>query len=243
MHEIALADLDSDGDLDAFLANGRNESPEPNTVLINNRKDNFQDSDQKLGNRESHAGALQDFDNDGDTDALVSDIWMGVYFWNDGDGNFERSREIFFPNTDGYYMGLWRFKAADLNGYNLTDLSLISCCGGGRSNGPDDFQPIYTHNTVWLSNGKGLPRYTGQELGLGSSEAVDLGDLDGDGDLDTFVTHSKHGDESGETVAYDPNEVWLNDGNGVFTDSGRKLGNHRSYSIALVGRDGMPPHE
>ncbi len=236
-HEIALADLDSDGDLDAFLANGRNESSEPNTVLLNDGKGNFQDSGQKLGNRESRAVVLQDFDNDGDIDALVGDIWMGAYFWNAGDGNFEHSQETYFPDTDGYSMGLWRFKAADLNSDNLTDLFLISCCGGGVSNGPDDFQPIYTHNTVWLSNGQGLPRYTGQELGLGSSEAVDLGDIDGDGDLDAFVTHSTHDDETGETVAYDPNEVWLNDGKGVFTDSGQRLGNQRSYSIALGDLD------
>lgn len=235
---IALADLDGDGDLDAFLANGRNEMPEPNTVLVNDGRGNFRDSGQSLGNHESYAITLQDFDKDGDIDALVSDIWMGEYFWNGADGNFQRSQEFYFPNTDGHYMGLWRFKADDLNGDDLVDLFLISCCGGGISNGPDDFSPIYSYNTVWLSDGKSLPRHTGQKLGLGSSEAVDLGDLDGDGDLDAFIAHSTHMDETGETVDYDPNEVWLNDGNGFFTDSGQRLGDQRSYSIALGDLDG-----
>ena len=46
-YDIALADLDGDGDLDAFLANGRNESPEPNTVLLNNGKGNFKVTSQR----------------------------------------------------------------------------------------------------------------------------------------------------------------------------------------------------
>ena len=33
-YAVALADLDGDGDLDAFYANGLHEGPEPNTVLL-----------------------------------------------------------------------------------------------------------------------------------------------------------------------------------------------------------------
>jgi hypothetical protein len=39
------------------------------------------------------------------------------------------------------------------------------------------------------------------------------GDLDEDGDLDVFVSNMDW-----------PNEVWLNDGNGIFIDSGLRLG-------------------
>ncbi len=46
---MALADLDGDGDLDAFLANGRNERTVPNTVLWNDGDGRFRDSGQQLG--------------------------------------------------------------------------------------------------------------------------------------------------------------------------------------------------
>ena len=237
---ITLADLDGDGDLDAFLANGRNEMPEPNTVLLNDGKGNFRDSGQKVGKFDSWDVALEDFDNDGDFDALVSNIAWGEYFWNDGNGNFQRSQSVNFPDTDGYFIGLWRVWTADLNGDDHTDIFLTGCCGGGVSKGPDDWQTINASNTVWLSNGNSLPGYTGQKMSLGSSEAISFGDLDGDGDLDAFIANSLHLDENGDAVDYDPNEVWLNDGDGMFEDSGQRLGEQRSYSVVVgdLDRDG-----
>jgi hypothetical protein len=236
-HDIALADLDGDGDLDAFLANGRNEVLEPNTVLLNDGQGNFLDSGQSLGKFESWGVALADFDVDGDIDALVSNISWGEYFWNKGDGTFQRKQSVNFPDTDGYHIGIWRFQVADLNGDGRVDLFLNGCCGGGLSNGPEDWQTINAFNTIWLSNGEGLPKYTGQKMSLGSSQAVGLGDLDGDGDLDAFVANSAHLDEAGDAKGYDPNEIWLNDGNGIFTDSGQRLGEQRSYSVALGDLD------
>jgi hypothetical protein len=55
---------------------------------------------------------------------------------------------------------------------------------------------------------------SGQSLGSSSSNDVTLGDVDGDGDLDAFVTNT-----SGEA-----NRVWLNNGSGTFTDSSQSLG-------------------
>lgn len=236
-HEIALADLDGDGDLDAFLANGRNEMAEPNTVLLNDGMGNFQDSGQLLGNFESWDVVLEDFDNDGDMDALVSNISWGEYFWNEGNGTFPQSQSIDFPDSSGLLIGLWRFQTADLNNDGLIDLFLNGCCGGGFF-GPDRFQTINAHNTIWLNEEGGLPRPTGQEMGLGGSEAVALGDLDGDGDLDAFVANAAHLDDNMEPVDFDPNEVWLNDGAGGFTDTLQRLGAQRSYSIALGDIDG-----
>jgi hypothetical protein len=237
-YAIELADLDVDGDLDAFLANGRNEAPEPNTVLLNDGSGNFRDSGQRLGEFESRGLALADFDDDGDIDALVGNIAWGEYFWNDGRGQFGYGQSVSMPESGGYSIGLWRFEAGDLNGDNRVDLFLTGCCGGGISHGPDDWETLNAFNSIWLSDNSGSLRDSEQQFGSGSSEAVALGDLDGDGDLDGFTVNSAHMDEEGQSVAYDPNTVWLNDGRGGFIDSGQRLGTRRSYAVALGDLDG-----
>ena len=51
-----------------------------------------------------------------------------------------------------------------------------------------------------------------------------LGDLDGDGDLDVFITQS----------ANLPDVVFINDGSGNFTDSGQALGTTQSKAVGIA---------
>ena len=76
------------------------------------------------------------------------------------------------------------------------------------------------------SGGTGLFSDSGQRLGNGS-QAVALGDLDGDHDLDAFVANG-----------YQPNDVWFNDGSGTFIDSGQALGDSSARSVAIGDLDG-----
>jgi FG-GAP-like repeat len=66
-----------------------------------------------------------------------------------------------------------------------------------------------------------------QSLGDGASHGVELGDLDGDGDLDIFIAN------------YDrPGKIWLNDGSGTFSDNGQVLASTPSRDVALGDLDG-----
>ena len=61
---------------------------------------------------------------------------------------------------------------------------------------------------------------------MDDSTGVALGDLDDDGDLDAFVTNF------GES-----NNLWINNGSGIFTYSGRDFGNWNSMGVALGDLD------
>ncbi|MFP6663848.1 MAG: FG-GAP-like repeat-containing protein, partial [Deltaproteobacteria bacterium] len=65
-----------------------------------------------------------------------------------------------------------------------------------------------------------------QALGNSVSWDVGLGDVDGDGDLDVWVANNGY------------NRVWLNDGLGVYTDSGQALGSSDSRGVSLGDVDG-----
>ena len=71
-----------------------------------------------------------------------------------------------------------------------------------------------------------------------STEGTDVasGDLDGDDDLDFFITGS-----NGQ-----PSEVWLNDGRGNYSNSGQAIGSNNSQHVALgdldSDGDGTPNH-
>ncbi len=121
----------------------------------------------------------------------------------------------------------------NLGNGQCSDVSLGDVDGDGDL---DAFM-VYLSNQpgeVWFNNGFGLMTNSGQSLlvpgGASQPRNVELGDLDGDGDLDAFVANG-HGQNL-------PNFVWMNNGNGIFTDSGQRLGNANSTSAALGDIDG-----
>ena len=69
---------------------------------------------------------------------------------------------------------------------------------------------------------------SGQRLGDSPTTVVELGDLDGDGDLDAVV-----GNDYPELA-----QVWLNNGAGIFTDTGQRFGQTAVRDIGLGDLNG-----
>ncbi len=93
-------------------------------------------------------------------------------------------------------------------------------------------------NKVFLNDGTGSFTDSGQELGSFHTKAVALGDVDGDGDLDLVTGNVSEYSPSGSIGSDASNRVYLNDGNGAFTDSGQMLGWGSTVSVVLGDVDG-----
>jgi hypothetical protein len=208
----AFGDLNGDKSLDIFFTEETS-----NEVWLNDGKGIFSKSDQKLVSPESSSVALGDLDGDGDLDAFVTN-WNGYpdqVFLNHGNGNFTDS---------GQKLGNWFGTAVSLGDVDLDgDLDALVANNGEKS----DNAPV-----LWLNDGTGVFTDSTQRLGFTNAYAAVLGDLDGDGDLDAFIANSSH------NGAHPADKVWLNDGKGVFSDSGQNLGALYSMTVALADLDG-----
>lgn len=221
--DVALGDFDGDGDLDAFVANSGRDH-----VLINQggaqggTEGSFSHNGQLLGSSNSEKVSLGDVDGDGDLDAIVANGYGASLLWlNDGNGQFSAVSSI--PRAS------WQTKdiaLGDLDGDGDLDAFVARTRKGGINN-----------RVLWNLGGAqsgtaGTFSDSGQSLGSHSSNAVQLGDLDGDGDLDAFVANAG-------TSRY-----WVNQGGdqlgteGTFVLAGSLPGTSESLSIALGDLNG-----
>ncbi len=206
---VVLADIDLDGDLDAFVANADRSS----AVWLNDGTGMFTNSGRELGS--GTCVALGDLDGDSDADAFVTGDTNRVLM-NDGAGGFSDTGQI-------------------LGDVGAESIALEDLDGDGD---PDAFVAYWGHprgqpNRVWLNDGAGQFTDTGQQLGVAASSDVVLADVDGDGDLDAFVAN-----QADSTHHPLPNTVWLNQGRAGFTHSGQAIGNACSYAVPLGDLDG-----
>ena len=226
--DVALGDVDGDGDLDAFFANvnsDANNGPAgwtaaPNRVFLNNGGV-FTDSGQTLGNEISLSVELGDLDGDGDLDAFVGNAGPDSIWLNDGSGNFTDSG---LALGNGFSIGV---ELADLNGDGVLDIAVTNT---------DVMPGLDTEGAVWINQGVAPLSYTntGSNLwGTESSSEIALGDVDGNGTIDAVVTQfSADGPGTGA------NRIFLNDGNGTFTDSGNTFATMSSLGVGLADFDG-----
>ena len=167
--DVALGDLDGDGNLDAFVANTNNQA---NRIYINNGVTmsgawgSFADSAALTGTNNSFGVALGDLDGDGDLDAFVA--------------NNAQPNRIYLNN------GMGGFPATDI--MDLTGANNSRAVALGDLDNDGDLDAFVTNqnqpNRIYINNGVTNDVWGGFAdsvplNGTNDSRGVALGDLDG----------------------------------------------------------------
>lgn len=186
-----LHDLDGDDDLDIFLA-----VQGPNVVYLNDGTGRFTQADFEFPSSHSTDAQIADFDSDGRADIIVSNHGPNRVWLNEGNATFRE----FGPGmkdcaTSSICVG-------DVDGDG--DLDFVSANNGSQT------------NFVWSNDGHGFFSPIGTIGAEDSTNEIALADLDNDGDLDAVVGNWA---ENKESLLSQQSFAWMNDGNGVFTDS------------------------
>ena len=201
--DVELADIDCDGDLDMIVASFDRFNPVPNEIFLNDGLGTFS-AHTTLG--DNGVGlTVCDFENDGDLDVVVLGPLQASLWSNQGDGTF-------LPiGFDTNLPAMIDVAAGDLNADGLCDLVFAGT----------DFSEV----RINTGGGFTTPSPLNGSAGFAMQE-VNLGDMDGDGDLDVVLANSNVGGPS----------LWLNDGMGNFTESG--IRNLQGNGLALADLDG-----
>lgn len=228
---VGWIDYDGDGDYDLYLANGHDDPVKAQrpgkqrNALFRNDGSRFQDVTEAAGvaeRRYSHGVAVADFDNDGDSDLLVTNFGRNTLYRNRGDGTFEDVTESAGLVETGYNMS-----AAWLDSDRDGDLDLYVT--RYLEYWPAAARPChrldkraYCHprlfsgqaDLFYRNDGDGRFVEVGSEVGIdkfGDFEGKGLGviaaDFDRDGWTDLYVAN--------DTTA---NFLWRNQGDGTFED-------------------------
>ncbi|MFN5706094.1 MAG: T9SS type A sorting domain-containing protein [bacterium] len=184
---------------------------------------NFQfDSTQTFQNADVGAMAFADVDKDGDKDVLV--IGKGgpiktTLYLNNGSGSFTALAN---PSLVNVYDGDVKFLDAD----NDSDLDVFIT---GSTSTPSNTANLY------LNNGSGIYTLsTGSNFELLRSGKNNIGDADGDGDIDIITTGQN---PSGNPVT----KLYLNNGSGIYNPQSSSPFTNLQYGAARfidIDKDG-----
>lgn len=166
-YQSQWTDYDNDGDIDMYLAKCRasaavGDPQRINLLYKNNGNGTFTESGAIAGvndGSQSWSSAIEDFDNDGDMDILLSNISdTNKLYRNNGDGTFT---DVFGASGIDPQVGSWELQACDFN-----------------NDGKIDF---LWQNTKELYLNNGNLTFTGYDLPFSEGG---IGDLNNDGFLD-----------------------------------------------------------
>lgn len=179
--QVSLADLDRDSDLD--LVNSTADGG-PTVVLINDGHGSFTDNGTRLYHNHSIGSALADLDGDGDPDLFVNDNrGPSKVYLNDGTGHFVDTGQALSEYGATFAPGLGDFDSdGDVDALQITGawdadsvVHVWQNMGGSQGGTAATFAEVAA-----IAVPDGDPQHQARRL--------DVGDVDGDGDLDAVVT-------------------------------------------------------
>ncbi len=235
---IDIADFDGDGDVDYVT---RDTYTNYFVTYLNDGAGNFTEGVQtsiaydSYNWQEAMDIVAVDIDQDGDADVITRDSLDANFsiYLNDGAGNFSFDRDITTPTkaSNNAYGGV-ALLADDVDGDG--DIDIVTM---------DD---QHEHNVqVFLNDGS--LNFTRQDSYLeavhGSRISADLGDLDGDGDID-LVTRVHFSQANANSDSEHRFRVLMNDGSGNFSlhstysTRGEMLPGHAGLAIFDADSDG-----
>lgn len=220
--DVAVADFDGDGDLDAAIAA---EDDRMSELYLNDGRGTFSAANDRLPARGVAQSVIAaDVDADGDADLLFGNHGQNFLFVNDGAGRFADQTHPRLPAVNDLTQDL---EAGDVDGDGDLDLVVGNV---------DD-------NRLLLNDGHGFfteaaPGRLPLRAPIEETREADLADVDGDGDLDLYFANVPF------VAGADPQDrLLINDGRGWFTDqTDARIGREKAYTIDAeftdVDRDG-----
>ena len=232
---VALADLDGDGDLDAYLVQAgslwddQDDAAGPgNRLYLNDGSGRFVEADGH-GTDDTGYGmgvAAGDYDNDGDVDLYVTNVGPNVLLRNRGNAVFED-----VSDQAGVADGGWGTSAAflDLDGDGDLDLLHVNYINWSRETEMDcylgsllTYCPPLSYNSptadrLYRNNGDGTFTDVTDESGMNRAFGNGFGLVGADFDADGLVDFAIANDM---TVDH----LWLNRGNLGFEERGHLWG-------------------
>ena len=178
---VTTADVNGDGFVDALFANAW--ETDPPFLYINDGTGNFTEEAAARGlttNLSSGAAQFGDLDDDGDLDLIINDAYLGsgsgkprLYF-NDGAGNFTENAAALGAVDKQAQMDV---QLVDFD--NDWDLDFFGVCRAGNG-GENHYLMLNQGDGTFVDASSTFPSTSN------NAYEADVGDLDGDNDIDTF---------------------------------------------------------